>query len=267
MTRRWRSDEVDFMIEGMRQRPRGFSVSAGTAPLVIEALEDKVAALRQEEALGLAGARLPKDVRALHEKAVGAYLSHQFPCMLYPGPYAIATVTPADYFEKLYEFNLDPASALDALNPPSQIRPIVTPEMVFKATEASTIAPTSYSITHRGGHIDAAWRIGNEQGDRKIVAPLMFQNGLFKLGMTAPAKLKALGTDPPFVVMATIAGIVSHQLAMGESRLSRPSMNHQAPLPSVVDDHISADALQPMVDALWMNFGEKRLRQGREAKS
>ncbi|MGC6400316.1 helix-turn-helix domain-containing protein [Sphingomonas sp. FW199] len=206
--------------------------------------------------------------RALHHHAIEMARGVDMPFFMGFNPRAIVSVTPLAYFREAMDL---PVTHDDSIQPVRLARSyracdaIDTIEgvLMHDPGDPATGIVDSFSLTHRAGRADHAWRIGgvstNDDGEEKNwVRISAFEKGLLEATVSTQNRLRHFNVEGPWVIQATVFGVRNHALALPHDYASRPAFRDTALLGELRVDHIDEAVLEPLLKNFWLLFGERR---------
>lgn len=213
---------------------------------------------------------LPERLRALHREAVlSATTGVNLPFRIHDQPMAIVSIIPYGVLRETRDFEVTPANALapiwaegfEALHLIEGVL-LHSPLNAGGPEDSNFNSVHSYALTHRRGRIDVAWTIGGTRdfagiSPTQLVWPDRFEAGLAEaIGHGIP-RLRQIGVEGPWLIVASVAGLANHHLIMGRGYFSDAAWRDAATLGELIIDQPLAD-FTPLLNAFWLAFGVPR---------
>lgn len=211
---------------------------------------------------------VPIRLRALHADAVAASFGRDLPFRLAASPGVIATVAPLSVLRETRSFDITLGNALLPRMVGTSVESLNTLDGVLTFTPIEARTPPidqvlGYALTHWRGWTDYAWQIGREvdqsgSAQTRLVWSKKFEDGIYDTCFSSVAKLSALGLEGPWAILVTVTGVQGFSLVLGDHETSRAAWRDRASLPELIVDHLTDEALAPLLKAFWLLFGEIR---------
>ncbi len=131
----------------------------------------------------------------------------------------------------------------------------------------------SYVLNHWEGYFDIGWTIGTapetpiDRLDAKrpwrsehygVVSSEAFEQGVLGMTISGIAKLRELGREGPWIVMATVKGLGNARLALGLDARSLGATRKSASLGELTIEDATPKTLMPFARAIWLLFADQR---------
>lgn len=193
--------------------------------------------------------------RELHDRAVRRAQGEDMPFAIGHPPVAVASVMPLSLFSEHRDLAFNSSEALDApgsfsTSPINLIEGIVRHAQL---RDASLPIP-SIACTHRLGYIDFSWSLQQlQEAPSHVVFPGRFEQEFFNASIMAQQKLKHLGLEGPWIIMASVYAALNYSLKL-DVLGNGSAYRNQAFLGQVQVDRMSAEALLPIISNFWLLF-------------
>lgn len=200
---------------------------------------------------------MPRRLRDLHERTLGAARGEDMPVKLVEGPSALVTIAPMSIVREQVDISVPRE---DALLPPRvggglDILVGFEGTVVLTSMDRERTAAGAFSINHRTGFISAGWFIGRERDGEKIVWPKYFVEMLPGFVASALARLGQYGLSGPWIVMASVRDLSGYQLILQDNYRSESAWQANAYLGDLMFERLETDTLTPLTDGFLRIFG------------
>ncbi|WP_434403382.1 AlbA family DNA-binding domain-containing protein [Sphingobium sp. DN12] len=202
-----------------------------------------------------ASADLPEKVRDLHHKAVVAIGGKDMPCRIHDRPTLIVTVAPLSVLRKARDVRITRDNAVMPPDPMGGIDWIVGLDGLIVIANREEQGARAWSVNHRRGYLDFAWAIGRLADGQKIIWPKYVVDHLPGAVRSTTTILRSVGVEGPWIVMASVTGLKDFRLIMSDHHWTDAAWQDSAYLGEIIDDAMSEDSLQPLVEGFWRLFG------------
>lgn len=208
--------------------------------------------------------QLPNQFRRQHMQAIAASRGADMPFAIAAGPTAVVSTMPLTLFREFRDLPVTGNRALVPINARAYSDiDMIEGVVMHTPIDTETGAVDSYTVTHRSGHVDAAWSIGgvrkNDRGeDLKLVFAPDFEKGLLTATVGTQTRMRDLGIEGPWIVFASVYGARDFQMILGDRHATRRVFRDEALLGELRVDHIGEASLLPLLKNFWLLFGEHR---------
>jgi hypothetical protein len=207
---------------------------------------------------------MPQQLRRFHEEAVAAAEGLNMPFVMDADPTAVISILPLGMLRERRDIELTPEHTILPVKSQNGTWLPTLEGMLWHTPLKDGHSVRSYALTHRSGHIDAAWTIGgtrkfSDGSDGLVVWAKNFEEGVAEMAIHGVSRLQSYSIGGPWVVMATVLGIKGALMANLNGDLSRPAWRDRARLPELILEHVSNENLAPIFKSFWLLFGMIKL--------
>lgn len=200
---------------------------------------------------------LPNRIRDLHRNAVEAINGRDMPTRILERPTLVLTVAPLSVLREPRDIRVTRDDAVLPPDPMGGIHCMVGLEGLIAIVDIDEEGggAHAWSVNHRRGYLDLAWTIGRDVEGAKIIWPKTVVDHLPGAVRSTVARLRHHRIEGPWIAMATLTGIRDYRVAIGDRYRVGPAWQDPAYLGEIIDDAMTEDALQPLVEGFWRLFG------------
>ena len=209
--------------------------------------------------------RLPFQFRQLHAEGIARARGEDMPFGIRPGPTAVISVIPQAYFRnELKSLPVNQDNAIVPFEPRSHsATAMIEGVLIHEPYDVEVGGVRKFAMTYRDGRSDAAWSIGDIQEFGLRSGKLVAYQDELERGMIAAARatrvrLLPFGVDGPWVVIASVYGMLGSAISLGYPHFSKSAYRDEALIGELRIDQNAKDALLPIAENFWLLFGVQR---------
>jgi hypothetical protein len=200
---------------------------------------------------------LPQQIRDLHGSAVRAIGGDDMPARIRDAPTLVLTVAPLSVLREMRDMRVTPDNAALPPEPGGGLDWVVALDglIVLVGRGRDNGDPRAWAVHHRRGYCDFAWTIGRlVEGEKMVFAPKVVDH-LPGTARSAITMLRAQGIEGPWIAMVTLLNLRESRMVDQNQFWTAAAWQERPYLGEVIDDAMTEEALQPLVEGFWRLFG------------